>query len=436
MPIIKILSWCLFDFATTIFMMNIVTLSFAQWLDQSFGNGDTYYGIISAIVYIFCLFLYPLTGPICDRGHKVFPLFILTVISISGVFSLGFCGKNLILAGILFTIAYLPYQLALTFYNALLEDISTSKQMGTVSGLGIALRYVGAIFGLFTIGFFIRNNYQITLPSWLGGVILQLPEFLKCLIIQDVLPGKVLYVNAFVPTAILYTIFVLPLFLFIRPSKYTQNIRESNSFSLPEIIKNLLTAIKDKNTFWLLAAILLSGIPVYASVHFMSIFLEKIGGFAKSELPLFLMFSTIFAVLGGIGFGLLLRPLGNKLTFGIIIMIWTATLLIGSICSSKPIMWAIGIICGIGMGGYWATSRVLVLDITPPGYKGVYLSLYWIVIVICGILGTGLWPFFVYIATKIGFPETPQRLSVFLLGLLGLLAFFAFSNVKFNKKIL
>lgn len=444
---LKIFCWCLFDFATTVFMMNIVSLSFLQWLDQTFGNGQQLNGIIAAVAYALTLLLYPFTGPICDKGHRMFPLGLLTGLSILAVAGLGWC-TTVWMAGFLFVITYLTYQLALTFYNALLDDVSTVQQRGIISGIGVAFRYAGALFGLFVINFFIKGNGQ-----------LQLPEFLHWMIVTPCSPGETLYVNAFLPTAILYFIFTIPLFLVMRPSKKsdislpvssalavgqskTENSKKTDDSAptttptnpLTMMFTNCAAALRQHNTRWLLMTILLSGIPVYAAVGFMSKFLEAIGGIPKSDLIKFLGFATVFSILGGVGFGLFMRKLGNRLSFSIILGIWAINLLVSTVVSGSQIMWVIGALCGVGMGGYWAVSRILVLDITPPGQQGQYLSLYWAAVTICGIASSLLWPACVELATYCNVGFAPERISTLVMGILSLSSIFIFYHVRFETK--
>ncbi len=419
----KILAWCLFDFGTTVFMMNIVSLSFVQWLDQSFGHGDTKYGIISTIAYTLCLVLYPLSGQICDRGWKILPLALLNFISIGAVFCMGWCDQ-VVIGGLLFIAAYVPYQLALTFYNALLEDISTNKNMGVVSGLGVAFRYTGAIFGLFSIQFFIKAHPESLVANYLSFLLIQIPE-----------PGQTVYLNAFIPTALMYFAFTLPLFLVIRSQRRTMLMDTPAKSLWKSMFHNIRIALQDANVRWLLLTILFSGIPLYAAVHFMSVFLEKIGGIPKSELVKFLMFATVFSILGGLGFGFSLRKLGNKLAFFVVMAIWVSNLFIGSFISGRTMMWVMGAFCGIGMGGYWAITRIMILDITPRGKQGEYLSMYWIVVVLCGICSSGLWPLCITLAEYLQIPCTPQRVSLFILSLIGLGGILTFLPVKFSTSL-
>lgn len=419
---IKIASWCMFDFGSTAFMMNIVSLCFVQWINQNFGSGDKIYGLISSIMYVFCLFLYPVAGEICNRGWKLLPLGLLTILSIAGTFFIGFT-SSLLLGAVLFSVAYLTYQIGLTYYNALLDDVTTPENFGIVSGIGVGTRYSGAIFGLIMVDFFIRGDKQQYLP-----------EFLAALIIQPMASTQTIYANGFLPTALVYLIFAIPLFFLVK-SKPVAVVEKSGFCSIfVSTWNNICKVLKNKNALWLLLSISLGGAPVYAVVHFMTVFLKEIGGVPDSQLTLFLIVATLFSVIGGVGFGFSLRPFGNKRIFYIILFLWSGILLVGTFVHGTQIMWVLGSLAGMGMGGYWAVSRILILDITPKGKEGEYMALFGIVMVICGILSNVLWPLGVKVAEALALPFTPQRLSTFVLSLLGILGILAFIPVRFETK--
>ena len=243
---------------------------------------------------------------------------------------------------------------------------------------------------------------------------------------------ETVYVNAFVPTALMYGIFTLPLFIFVRARKKQAVNRESVMKSIFSGVKEIVSS---RNTVLLMISILLGGVPVYAAVHFMSIFLKTIGGVPDSLVLLFLVVATVFSVIGGLIFGLALRPLGNKKGFMIALFMWFAILFVGTFVSGTTIMWIVGSLAGLAMGGDWAISRVLVIDIAPEGREGTYLSFYSIVLVICGLLSSLLWPFGVWLGKVLEVPFVPQRVSTFIISLLGLIGVLTFLPVKFPKDL-
>lgn len=422
---LRIASWCLFDFGSTAFMMNIVSSAFPQWLSQTFGkeSADSNIGIITGICYILCFFLYPLTGKICDKGWKLFPLFILTLLSILGTGLLG-CDAPLWCAAILFIIAYLTYQLGLTFYTALLDDISTPESYGIVSGLGVAIRYLGAMFGLFMTIFFIDGSKQTALP-----------QELQALLVKPLEAGQTDYINAFLPTAILYALCTLPLFLLIRPKKVATISQESSV----SILSVFIDSYKNKNTFWLLVSLFLTGIPVYAAVSFMTIVLTEIGQIPAGEVNNFLVFLIPCAVASGLIFGLFLRAMGNKLAFYITAILWFIAMFLGTFVSGSLSMWFIGALAGVGMGAYWTVSRILILDVAPKEQQGGYLALLFLMMVVCGVVASlVLWPGVIEVTKLLQSNNIiptfiVQRASMGVIAILTFLGIFTYRKVSWTK---
>jgi len=53
-PLREHLSWALYDFANTVFSMNIAMLYFAAWLVGHFGHSDTFYATVNGICIRAC----------------------------------------------------------------------------------------------------------------------------------------------------------------------------------------------------------------------------------------------------------------------------------------------------------------------------------------------------------------------------------------------
>jgi UMF1 family MFS transporter len=107
-----------------------------------------------------------------------------------------------------FTIANYAYQGAQPFYNAMLPELVPVDHRGRLSGLGAAFGYAGSITGvLLTFPFFTGS-----LPI-LGAIPEHTIHFLRNAVPFTAHGGRV---STFVPTAILFLLFSLPLFLFCR----------------------------------------------------------------------------------------------------------------------------------------------------------------------------------------------------------------------------
>src|SRR5437773_6628353 len=69
-PFTERLSWALYDFANTIFSMNIATLYFAAWLVADLGHSNTLYATVNGIASALVVVSIPVFGAISDATQR------------------------------------------------------------------------------------------------------------------------------------------------------------------------------------------------------------------------------------------------------------------------------------------------------------------------------------------------------------------------------
>src|SRR4029450_6261292 len=109
----------------------------------------------------------------------------------------------------------------LPFYNAMMPELAPEPEHGRISGLGTALGYVGSIAGVLAVPPFVSGTWRI------GG--------------STVLAGRP---AAFVPTAVLFLVFSLPLFLFCR-DHVPRPPRERETVRFREIVRKIAEAFRE-----------------------------------------------------------------------------------------------------------------------------------------------------------------------------------------------
>src|SRR6476646_2666199 len=63
-------SWALYDFANTVFSMNIATLYFSAWLVADLGHSNTLYATVNGIASALVVVSIPLFGAISDATQR------------------------------------------------------------------------------------------------------------------------------------------------------------------------------------------------------------------------------------------------------------------------------------------------------------------------------------------------------------------------------
>src|SRR6476661_2051524 len=225
-------SWALYDFANTIFSMNVATLYFAVWLISDLGASNTVYAIGNGVSSLLVVLSVPLLGALSDaRGRRKPWVVGFTLVSCVACAAIGIIGQRGLpvigeaVAGgttlpaswqptigtfawvlVAFVVANYAYQAAQPFYNAMLPDLVPPEEQGRLSGIGTAVGYVGTIVGLVMVAPFFNGAIPLLgeLPASLLHALHQLVPFTAH-------GGRV---STFVPTALLFALFSLPLFIF------------------------------------------------------------------------------------------------------------------------------------------------------------------------------------------------------------------------------
>ena len=163
----KILNFALYDFANSAFTTIIITFIFATYFAKQIAPnpilGQSYWGWTLGITGFLVAIIGPIIGSFADKKNKIiFFIRLFTLICIFFTALLWFSKPSasyLLYTLIIVGIANLFYELSLIFYNSLLKNISTKKNMGRLSGFGFAFGYIGGIvILLISIKLFIDNN--------------------------------------------------------------------------------------------------------------------------------------------------------------------------------------------------------------------------------------------------------------------------------------
>ncbi len=372
-----VFGWAIYDFADTIFSMNIVTMYFAQWIVVDNHTEDIYYSLSYSLSMLMVAFTMPALGAISDAKRKRLPfLFTLTLCCILSTFILGIAGytvenvaTKVLLALILFGIANYCYEGALIFYNALLPEVSTPKSIGRVSGWGVALGYVGAIVGLFLVKPFVDGHiFGLRLPFSSGG-----------------------RQNAFIPTAVFFLLFSLPIFLWVKESiqTNTQKIKIKEAFA--QVWDGISNTKKYPGVLRFLLANYFISDAIATVIIFMAVYAQVVMGFPDSVKMWFFIVATTFAVIGSFLCGYVSDGIGPKKTLVFVVLGWILCLLMVMFTANQMIFWIMGPLIGICLGSTWTASRPLLTGLVPQETLGQFFGLYTLSGRVAAVIGPLLW---------------------------------------------
>lgn len=359
---LPVLSWALYDFANTIFSSNINTIFFPFYVKEVVGNSEqldqiasTFISYANAIASFFLVLFTPLYGTTIDRTGKrknwiiSFTLICVLATILMGVFGyLSFSGTILGMPAylfwiiVMFVIAKFCYNSSLVFYDSMISSLGTKEQIPLLSGFGVAVGYIGTLVGL-TVYLFVGNSG---------------------------------FHQAFIPSALLFLLFSLPLFLFVK-EKRTKPNKKTNFFSgYKDIFQTFKEAKKYKAIFTFMIAYFFLNDAVSTTIAMMSVYASIIVKFTAGEFILLYLVSTVSSIIGSFIFGYITKATGPKKAVLYVGLLMTIALVIGASAFAKWHFWIAGSIFGISLGAMWVTSRTFIVHLSPKEKQGQFFGLF------------------------------------------------------------
>ena len=359
-------AWAAYDLGNTIFSFNILSIYLPLWVVNDMSGRDSDYGLANSLSMGLMFLTAPLLGAMSDQARRRVPYLMvstLVCVALTALFGQGGLGVTLAL----FVVANYAYQAGLIFYDALLPAVSTPENRGKIGGIGVGVGYVGSFVGV-GVGLLVLEVY--------GG-------------------SKV---TVFQLTALLFVLFALPCFFLVREPPRA-DARPFGLASVRGALAELSGTVRRVKRYPGLPRFLVGRI-FYADaantmIAFMGIYVTNEVGFAEGETQLLLLSGIAAAVLGGLGWGLVVDRVGAKRTLFAVLSLWLGVFglaaSIGAFNLPGWLFWIAAPLSGLALGGTWAADRPLMLQLAPPRYLGQFYGLYAMVGRFGSIAGPLIW---------------------------------------------
>lgn len=364
---LPIIAWAFFDFANTIFSANIVTLFFPQYITEMVGHDPRLEQIASTIIAwanalaaLLLITFSPLYGVTMDKTGRrkpfiiVFTLFCVAAVVLMGVFAER--GSNeifglpfgLVVTICLFVVARFFYSSGNVFYDGMLSSLGKNKEIPLISGYGVALGYLGTLFGVFTVMYLTADG-----------------DF----------SGKFMYSGLF------FLLFALPLFFINKDPKLRNkdlpNRRRESFFSgYKEIYQTFKEARQYPGIFFFMIAYFFVNDALMTAIAMMQPFATTVVGFTAQQFIVIFLTATVFSIIGAIVFGYINKNLGSKRTFFIISILLAVAVAVAALPLPMWTFWFAASLFGVAMGSTWVVSRTLIIELSPVGKEGQFFGLF------------------------------------------------------------
>jgi len=382
--------------------MGVVSLYFSLYVRDSVGaeKADSTYGIITTISMGIIFVISPLLGAMTDRARRRMPFLIWSTIVCVICTALLARGSYLISA-VLFVVGNATYQAGLQFYDSLLPEVTTEKNRGRISGIGVGVGYLGSYVAV-GIGFLVPSSNK---PLLFGLI------------------------------AATFLLFAIPCFIWVkergnpnpRPIFGWRMVRESTAQTVqtlkeghkyPGLLRFLLGRV-----FYTDAV---NTVIAYMTLYAVNVAMARGDTVAAGEntARLVMMSAISFAVVGGFVWGATVDRIGPKRTLNIVLGLWLATFAlaasIGFLQLAVSWLYLVGAMAGIAMGGVWSADRPYMLRLTPPDRIGEFYGLYGMVGRFSAVTGPLLWSAITFTVVERGGAHVLTGQALALLSLLAM----------------
>ncbi len=348
-----IASWALYDFANSSFTTLVVTFIYATYFTDAIARdtitGTSQWSLAVTVTAIVVALTSPYVGAIADRGglRKRF-LFIATGATIVGSIALYFPEPGQVLPALsVFVFANISFELANVFYNAFLPDIAPPEKIGRISGYGWALGYVGGLLCM-AIALFLLV-WDDTPPFGL-----------------DAATGENIRATNIL-VAIWFTVFAIPLFLFVPEVHRRQSSPEKWVFmdATRQIGQTFQEIKRYRQIFRMLLARLIYNDGLVTIFAFGGIYAKGTFGFSFFDVMVFGIVLNVAAGLGAYCFGFIDDRIGGKQTILISLIGLSIATALAVFATSTVMFWIAGILVGLLVGPNQSASRSLMGRFVP-----------------------------------------------------------------------
>ncbi len=371
---LSVASWALYDLANTVFALGVSALYFPDWLAEN-DTPDLALALAIDAAMLVVIVLSPWIGARSDhRGRRVHYLIPATLLAVTPTLFLASVGVAASL--VLFSVALVGFNLGGVVYDALLPDVSTEENRGYVSGVGVAVGYLGSFVAL-GVGVVVLDRYG--------------------------------HAAVFRSLALLFLLFALPAFFLVRERPRPRRVGAPPA--LAQSLRGLVAAWRRARGYPGVARFLVGRFLYTDAINtliggFLTIFVVEELDFSDGEVQALLGGAIAAAVVGGYAGGRLIDRVGPRRVLHAALAVWIAgitVLVAAAVAGIEELAWLLGIGGGAALGATWASDRTYMARLSPPEHLGEFYGLYATVGRFATVLGPLTWGLLVTVA---GLPRT------------------------------
>lgn len=358
----SVAAWVLYDLANTTFALGVGSRYFGPWLIEDQGGADWQLSAAIIVAMMAVIVLGPWIGALSDhRGRRIPYLVTSTLVCVGATALLAAWG--IVPSLIFYVIGTIGFHTGAVVYDALLPDVSTPESAGRISGLGVAIGYLGSALAL-------------------GLGMYFLPRF-----------G---YPGVFRSLAVAFLLFATPAFFWIR-----ERPRSRRPGRVPGLIRSPGTMVNAWRSAGRCPGVVrfLIGRFLYTDAIntvflFNAVFAKLELGFTDAQTDRLALLGIAFACLGAMVAGRLVDAIGPKRVLNAALyaqLLGMVAAIVAATTGVSAVGWLVAVGGGAGIGAAWASDRVFMTRLAPAHLVGEFFGLYATVGRFATVLGPLVW---------------------------------------------
>ena len=340
------LSWAFWDFAYSIFSFLLVVRYFGTWVIDDLGRPDWYVAMTQFVVVLFLVVAMPLSGALADQLGRRKPFLIaFTLVAATSCALLEVIPADGNVLPLLFAagIAVAFGQLALAQYDPLLADVAPRGRRGRVSGIAVALGFVGIFFALAVVA---------------EGIV-----------------GDGSKQRAFAPAAAFFVLFALPAFFWIRerrhePSTATRHEGWLIGHAFRQVMRTAQQVRANRDAFQFLIGRFFYSDAIATLSAFLAVYMTRLGGFSETEKNVVIAVSVVGAAIAALTTGRVLGNVGPRAVLLAVPPVFSLLTLLSAAVGEPWTIWLAAPGMGAALGCVWTADRVFMIRLTPLELRG------------------------------------------------------------------
>ncbi|MBD3333025.1 MFS transporter, partial [candidate division GN15 bacterium] len=245
-----------------------------------------------------------------------------------------------------------------------------------ISGVGVAFGYVGSVVGMVLVLPFVTGDlFGLEIPLISGG-------------------GKA---AAFLPTAVLFLLFTLPLVFWVHERPVQKAGRPGLRKAYRDVYEGVVQTKKYPGVLRFLVADYCFEDAVMTVIINIGLYCSIVLSLDDTQINAFLIISTLSAVVGSFVIGKIAQVWELRRLIQLIVLGWIISLLAFVVTDNMAVVWVIGSVVGVLLGGLWTTTRPMLAELVPRAELGRFFGLFSLSGRAAAVIGPLLWTTVVYL---------------------------------------